>query len=181
MNVAKPSEEPRLGDNKMAHYEMMKKDMQRLIEFKNELELLVEQQNQELDNKNTSLALLQKEIKTKDQQIEQMEDYISQLEKRIKSDEYKMMKKEASYRKSKQGQSAEMSKKIREQENEIKLLKDMINGGKKELKAKVTSIHTLKQRVNSLEKINKLHLSRHSEVGSIVSKDFRDKRDSKYY
>lgn len=42
----------KLSDNKEAHYQSMKKDIQRLIEFKNELESLVEQQNTELELKN---------------------------------------------------------------------------------------------------------------------------------
>ena len=47
----------------------MKRDMQKLIEFKNELEALVEQQNNEIIKKAEEIKLSQKEVQAKDNQI----------------------------------------------------------------------------------------------------------------
>lgn len=161
----------KMGDNKSAHYEMMKKDMQKLIEFKNELEVLVEQQNTELERKNQDFGLMQKEFKNKDKQISHMNEYIGELEKQIKGQEHLLLKKETKFKQLKQDKMVEATKRIRDQQNEIDLLKQMISGSKKEIKAKVHNISTLKKRVGSLEKINHLHLSKHSDIGSLVSKD----------
>ena len=45
---------------------------------------------------------------------------------------------------------------------------------KKQLKSKVHNINQLKKRVGSLEKVNKLHVTRHSDVQSIHSRDLGD-------
>lgn len=169
----------KLSDNKAAHYQTMKKDMQKLIEFKNELEALVEQQNSELGKKTEELAMAQKELKVKDAQLRKMNEYISELEKQLKQDEHKIHQNEVKFKKMKQGQIIEMSKKLRDQQNQIEILKEMVAGSKKELQSKVHNITTLKKRLGSLEKINKIHLSRHSDIQSIVSKDFHPKKQIK--
>jgi len=166
--------EGKIGDNKAAHYQTMKKDMQKLIEFKNELESLVEQQNNELLKKNDEFKMFQKELSSKNNQIEHMNEYIKELEKQVKSEENRIHKTEVKMRQLKQGQIIEMSKKMRDQENQIEILKGMIEGSKKELKSKVHNINTLKKRVGSLEKITKIHLSRHSDIQSMNSRDYVD-------
>lgn len=65
-----------MGDNKAAHYQTIKKDMKKLIDFKNELESLVEQQNNELSKNADNEKMLQKEIRGKDSQIQHMKEYI---------------------------------------------------------------------------------------------------------
>lgn len=173
------TQDVKLGDNKAAHYQSMRKDMQKLIEFKNELEALIEQQNVELGRKSEDLSMAQKELKAKDAQLRQMNDYISELERQLKQDEHKIHQTEVKFRKMKQGQIIEMNKKLRDQQSQIEILKEMVAGSKKELQSKVHNITTLKKRLGSLEKINKIHLSRHSDIQSIVSKDFHPGKQDK--
>lgn len=90
-----------------------------------------------------------------------------------------MYKKEAKFRQLKQGQTIELNKKIRDQANQIEILKSMINGTKKEVQSKVHNITKLKKRLNSLEKINQIHLTKHSEVNSIASKDYGEPKNGK--
>lgn len=100
--------------------------MQKLIEFKNELEALVEQQNSELVKKNDELKMSQKEVLLKDNQIKHMSEYIKGLEKQVKHEEHKIHKTEVKLRQVKQGQVIEMNKKMRDQQNQIEILKNMV-------------------------------------------------------
>lgn len=74
----------------------------------------------------------------KETQISQMNEYINELEKRLKNDEYQLRKKEVKFRQIKQGQAVEINKKLRDQQTEIQLLREMVAGSKKELKSKVS-------------------------------------------
>ena len=173
-----PQKEEKMSDNKMAHYVTMKKDMEKVIEYKNELEVLVEQQNTELERKGEELKELSGLLKSKENEIEQMSEYINNLEKHNKTSENKLLKNESRFKKLKKGKAGEMNKRIRDQQNEIELLRGMVNGSKKELKAKMLNIQTLKRKLESLEKINNLHLARHSDVQSIASgRNFKKGKD----
>lgn len=160
--------DPKMSDNKNAHYESMKKDMRKLIEFKNELENLVEQQNSEVERKGEELKVLSNELDQKDQEIAQMSEYITSLERHNQATSLKPSKSPGKGKKNK-GKMIEMTKKIRDQQEEIDMLKSMVSGGKKELKTKVHNIQMLKKKLHNLEKINKLHLAKHSDVQSIIS------------
>jgi len=96
----------------------------------NELESLVEQQNNEIVKNSEDIKIFQKEIKAKDGQLTKMSDYIAELEKQLKNEEHKMYQKEIKMKKMKQGQVVEMSKKIRDQQNQIDILKEMVSGNK---------------------------------------------------
>ena len=104
----------------------MKKDMQKLIEFKNELESLVEQQNAEIIKKKEELKEFEKEMNIKNNQINKMSEYIKELERLCKTEEHKIHKTEVKLRLAKSGQIAEMTKKLRDQQSQIELLKGMI-------------------------------------------------------
>lgn len=173
-----PQEPHKLGDNQAAHYHTMKKDMQKLIEFKNELESLVEQQNAEINRKAEELSVMQRDLKSRDKQIHHMSDYISELEKQLKNDEIKLRQNQVKFKKLKQDKVVEMNKKLRDQQNQIEILKQMVSSSKKEVKSKVHNINKMKQRLNSLEKINKIHISGHSDMQSIQSKNYHEKKNS---
>jgi DNA repair exonuclease SbcCD ATPase subunit len=173
-----PQEVHKMGDNQVAHYHTMKKDMQKLIEFKNELESLVEQQNTEINRKAQELAIIQRDLKSRDKQILHMSEYISELEKQLKNEEIKIRQNQVKFKKLKQDKVVEMNKKLRDQQNQIEILKQMVSSSKKEMKSKVHNINKMKQRLNSLEKINKIHISGHSDMHSIQSKNYHEKKNS---
>jgi len=166
------------GDDHISNVHSMKKDMQKLIEFKNELEILVDQQNTEIGRKSEEMGQLQKELKTHVNQIAHMNEYILDLEKQAKSDEHKFRQAEVRLKKMKKGGNVEMTKKIRDQQNQINILKDMVSGSKKELKTKVINIDKMKKRLNSLEKIGQIHYSLHSGMDSVKSKGRHGKKNS---
>ncbi|CAI2360900.1 unnamed protein product [Moneuplotes crassus] len=171
-----PTEE-KLSDNKKAHYETMKRDMTKLIGFKNELESVVEQQNTELEQKSEDLRLLSNELSEKEQEIAQMTEYISNLEKHNKESQQKISKNDSKFKRSKKGKSNGATEIMRQQEEEIEMLKSMVTGGKKELQTKMHNIKILKRKLHNLEKINKLHLSKHSDVQSIISGGYGRNKD----
>ena len=58
--------------------------------------------------------------------VKHMNEYIKELEKQVKNEEHKIHKTEVKLRQVKHGQVIEMNKKLRDQQNQIEILKGMI-------------------------------------------------------
>ena len=89
----------------------MHEDMQRLLEFKNELELLIEEQNKNIEKKQLKINDLIDEISVKNVDTEKLNLYIKNLEKQVKETKTKYNQVNSSYNRLKQGKIAELQKK----------------------------------------------------------------------
>ena len=61
----------------------MQEDMQRLIEFKNELESLIEEQNKEIDEKTGKSEEMLEILREKEDEDEHRNTYIDDIEKQL--------------------------------------------------------------------------------------------------
>jgi len=143
----------------------MHEDMQRLLEFKNELEALIEEQNKDIEEKTQKINFLVEDLETKSHDLEGKDAYIKNLEKQAKEFKHKYSSANTKLSKLKQGKVTELQKKIRDQASEIEILKEMVKSTKNEIKAKEISISKYKKRMTSLEKIAKIR-SKVSEINS---------------
>ena len=57
-----------------------------------------------------------------------MNEYIEELEKRLKNEEHRLYQKQVKLKKQKSVNAAGLNKKIRDQQNEIELLRSMVSG-----------------------------------------------------
>lgn len=67
---------------------------------------------------------------------------------------------EAKVRRLKTGKITELQKRLKEKDNEIDVLKDMVVSGKKEVKSREITINKLKKRTGKLEKITGVRAQR---------------------
>ena len=92
----------------------MQEDMQRLIEYKNELEVLIEEQNKEIDEKNEKGDEILQALKDKEEEGQQWGLYLEDLEKQLKDSMSKSKTYESRIRKLKSGKITELTKKIKD-------------------------------------------------------------------
>ena len=153
----------------------MHEDMQRLLEFKNELELLIEEQNKNIEKKQLKINDLIDEISVKNVDTEKLNLYIKNLEKQVKETKTKYNQVNSSYNRLKQGKIAELQKKIKDLNSEIDVLKEMIKSSKMEVRTKEISLQKFHKRIASLERISKIK-SKASEIYSIQSQNSQRNR-----
>lgn len=118
----------------------MHEDMRRLLEFKNELEALIEEQNKEIDHKNRRINDLVDKNKFKDAEILKFTSYTENLERQNKELKAKISQYSSKFNKLKQGKTSENQKTINDMNREIELLKEMVKSSKNELRSKDISI-----------------------------------------
>jgi len=80
-------EQDKFGGDKEAQIVQMHEDMQRLLDFKNELEALIEEQNKDIEEKSEKISQVVEELKLYKGEAENNDLYIRNLEKQVK--EYK--------------------------------------------------------------------------------------------
>lgn len=153
----------------------MHEDMRRLLEFKNELEALIEEQNKDIEEKTAKISKLVSELKAYKTEVESKDSYIKNLEKQAKEFKNKHASASTKLNRLKQGKVTELQKKIKDLTSEVNLLKDMVKSSKNEIRAKEISIKQYKKRMTSLEKINKIR-SKVSEMNSMVSQNSQRNR-----
>ena len=132
----------------------MQDDMQRLIEFKNELELMIEEQQKEIEERSNKAEEILEALRMKEQEELHRNGYVDEIERQLKDASLKVKNQDQKMRRLKQGKMTEMQKVIKEKQDEIFVLKDMIVSGKSELKTKDITIKKLKNRIANLERIN---------------------------
>lgn len=108
----------------------MHEDMQRLLEFKNELEALIEEQNKDIEEKTQKINYLVEDMETKTNELEAKDKYIKNIEKQVKEYKSKYVTTNSKLSKLKQGKITELQKKIRDKESEIQVLKEMVKSSK---------------------------------------------------
>lgn len=153
----------------------MHEDMQRLLEFKNELEALIEEQNKDIEEKTAKITKLVAELKTYKSEAEKKDAYIKNLEKQAKELKTKQATASTKLNKLKQGKVTELQKKIRDLTSEVEVLKEMVKSSKNEMRAKEISLGKYKKRLTSLERIAKIK-SKVSEIHSLQSQNSQRNR-----
>ena len=153
----------------------MHEDMQRLLEFKNELEVLIEEQNKDIEKKQRKIDDLTDEITVKDADTQKLTEYLKNLEKQYKEAKSKYNQVNSSYNRLKQGKIAELQKKITDLNGEIEILKEMVKSSKNEVRTKEISLQKFQRRIASLERISKIK-SKASEIYSIQSQNSQRNR-----
>ncbi|CAI2359114.1 unnamed protein product [Moneuplotes crassus] len=146
----------------------MHEDMQRLLEFKNELEALIEEQNGDIEGKNEKINKLTNELKHFKGEFEKGDSYVKNLEKQLKEYKSKCSVATAKFNRLKQGKITELQKKNRDLKSEVTVLKDMVKSSKNEVRSKDISIKKFRKRLTSLEKISQIR-SKVSEIASMNS------------
>ena len=133
------------------HIQQMQQDMARLIEFKNELEAVIDEEKREMENdqKDEYIAI----IKEKESGEISRNQYIADLEDKVKELVGRSKNFESRLRKIKSGKMNELNKRLKDREGEIVVLKDMVQSSRRELKTKDLTISKHKKRIQNLERI----------------------------
>lgn len=153
----------------------MHEDMRRLLEFKNELEALIEEQNKDIEDKTQRINKLVSDLKTVKGDVEAKDTYIKNLEKQNKEIKTKHSATSGKFNRLKQGKVTELQKKNRDLASEVHVLKGMVKSSKNEVRTKEISIKKYQKRLTSLEKISKIR-SKVSEMNSMHSQNSQRNR-----
>ena len=148
----------------------MHEDMQRLLDFKNELEALIEEQNKDIEEKSEKINAAMNEVNIYKNEAEKNDNYIKNIEKQLKDYKIKVNSVTSKLNRLKGGKIAELQKKNRDLSSELEMLKEMMKSSKNELRSKDISIKKFKKRLTSLEKISKIR-SKVSELNSMHSQN----------
>lgn len=172
-------EQTKMDGEKEEQISQMHEDMQRLLEFKNELEALIEEQNKDIEEKSNKIVQLTDELKNYKAEFEKGDTYVKSLEKQVKDLKVKNNSATSKVNRLKQGKTAEL-KKIRDLKGEVDVLKEMVKSSKNEVRSKEITLKKFKKRLTSLEKISQIrskvseiqsHNSNHSQRGRSRERD----------
>lgn len=164
-------------ENQNIQISQMREDMKRLLEFKNELEGLIEEQNKDIEDKTFKINELLEELASKNAQNGQVSNYIQNLEKQNRELKSKLNQSNTKLNHLKQGKITELSKKVKDLTSEVDLLKEMVKSSKNEMRAKEINLKKYKQRLTSLEKISKIRqkVQDAQSIGSQISQRSRSR------
>jgi chromosome segregation ATPase len=133
--------------------EQIKGDFLQIMNFKNELEILVEEQTQHIEMKNKKLQVMEETLRFKDGELEKKDSLLRKMSPAMDEMKKKLTQAEMKLRQITQTTLRDMKVKAKDQLNEIEVLKEMVKSATKAAKAKDIDIQRLTKKLQRLEKL----------------------------
>ena len=137
--------------------EQIKGDFLQILNFKNELEILIEEQTQHIELKNKKLHMFEETLRFKDSEIEKKDSLLRRTAGGADEMKKKLSQAEMKLRQITQTTLRDMKVKAKDQANEIEVLKEMVKSATKQAKAKDIDIQRLSQKIKRLEKFAEMN------------------------
>ena len=131
----------------------IKQDMQQVLSYKNDLEILVEEQSQNISVTSKRVMAMEDTLRFKDSEIDKKESVLRRMTESAAETKKKLMQAEVKIRQLTQATVKDLKTKVKEKQNEINVLKEMIKSSSSSLKAKDIDIQRLNKRNQRLEKL----------------------------
>jgi cysteinyl-tRNA synthetase len=135
----------------------IKGDFLQILNFKNELEVLIEEQTQHIELKNKKLHVFEETLRFKDTELEKKDSLLRRMSGGADDMKKKLSQAEMKLRQITQTTLRDMKVKAKDQANEIDVLKEMVKSATKQAKAKDIDIQRLSQKIKRLEKFTDLN------------------------
>lgn len=135
----------------------IKQDMQQILSYKNDLELLIDEQSQNISVTSKRILALEESLRFKDSEIDKKDGVLRRLNESAAETKKKLMQAEVKIRQLTQATIKDLKLKIKDKQNEINVLKEMVKSSSQSLKAKDIDIQRLEKRNKRLEKLNEIN------------------------
>ena len=132
---------------------MIKGDFLQIMNFKNELEVLIEEQTQHLDVKNKKLLMLEETLRFRDSELEKKDSLLRRMTSGTDDMKKKLSQAEMKLRQITSTTLRDQKLKLKDQQNEMEVLKEMVRSATKQAKAKDIDIQRLTKKIQRLEKL----------------------------
>ena len=136
--------------------DQLKTDFETILNFKNELETLIEEQTLNIDQKNKRMAMVEETLRFREQELEKKENLLRRMSAGADETKKKLVQSEMKLRQLTQTTLKDMRAKFKDKLNEIEVLKEMVKSANKQAKAKDIDIQRLTNRIKRLEKMTEL-------------------------
>ena len=150
----------------------MKQDMQSIIGYKNELEVLIDDQTANIAVSSKKTQTLEDTLRRKEQDNDKRDSILRRMEETLAETKKKLMQAEVKIRQLTQATLKDLKSKLKEKVNEVEVLKEMVKSSTNSLKAKDIDNQRLNKRVNRLEKL--VEVSKNYENNSRMQKNYED-------
>lgn len=121
----------------------VKKDFQQILNYKNDLEVLIEDQTQHLESKNQRLYQLEEQRAHKDTEIENLEGQVRRQTALADENRKKLLQAEVKLRQLTQATLKDLRAKIKDKSAEIEVLKEMVKSANMQAKSKDIDVSRL--------------------------------------
>lgn len=136
--------------------EQIKGDFLQILNFKNELEVLIEEQTQHIDIKNKKLHMLEETLRFKESELEKKDSLLRRMSTGTDDMKRRLSQAEMKLRQITSTTLRDMKVKLKDQVSEIEVLKEMVKSATKQAKAKDIDIQRLTKKMQRLEKLVEL-------------------------
>lgn len=143
--------------------EQIKGDFLQILNFKNELEVLIEEQTSHIEIKTKRLHALEETLRFKEGELEKKDSLLRRMSGGADDMKKKLSQAEMKLRQITQTTLRDMKAKIKDQSNEIDVLKEMVKSATKQAKAKDIDIQRLTKKMQRLEKFAELSKGMHPD------------------
>jgi len=127
--------------------------MQQVMSYKNELEILIDEQTTNISVSSKRVITMEDALKHKDSEVEQKDGVIRRLTDSQAEIKKKLMQAEVKIRQLTQATIKDLKLKLKQKTNEIDVLKEMVKSTSNSLKAKDVDNQRLNKRIQRLEKL----------------------------
>ena len=121
----------------------VKKDFQQILNYKSDLEVLIEDQTQHLESKNQRLYQLEEQRAHKDTEIENLEGQVRRQTALADENRKKLLQAEVKLRQLTQATLKDLKAKIKDKNAEIEVLKEMVKSANMQAKSKDIDVSRL--------------------------------------
>ena len=122
----------------------VKKDFQQILNYKNDLEVLIEEQTQSLESKNQRLYQVEEQRNQKDGEIENLEAQLRRQTALADENRKKLLQAEVKLRQLTQATVKDLKAKIKDKDAEIEVLKEMVKSANQQAKTKEGDVNRLR-------------------------------------
>lgn len=148
----------------------VKEDMQSILSYKNELEVLVEEQSQNISMSGKRLGGLEESLRYKDEELENKEGVLRRLNESSAETKKKLLQAEVKIRQLTQATVKDLKIKVKQKQDEIDVLKEMVKSSSNSLKAKDQDISRMNKRIQRLEKLVEINKQLDGAAGGRASR-----------
>ena len=136
--------------------DQIKADFEAVLNFKNELEVLIEEQTQHIEAKNKRMAMIEDTLRFKESELEKKESILRRMTQGADETKKRLSQAEMKLRQVTSTTLRDLKTKLKDKLNEIEVLKEMVKSSNKQAKAKDIDIQRLMKRIQRLEKMTEL-------------------------
>lgn len=133
--------------------QQIKEDMQVMVNYKNDLELLIDEQTQNLTMTSKRANQMEEQLRSKQNEFDSLEATLRRANESAAESKKKLLQAEVKLRQLTGATVKDLKMSIKQKQNEIDVLKEMVRASSGQLKQKDNDISHLHERVQILEKL----------------------------